>query len=83
MNLEADAGSLGSGALCSLYDRGRTDLPGATFESFLAGLAPPPEQAQLDELSRLQKLEHHLLLRTLDHVRRKANGLPTAPGALE
>ena len=55
----------------------------ATFESFLAGLAPPPEQAQLDELSRLQKLEHHLLLRTLDHVRRKANGLPTAPGALE
>ena len=53
------------------------------FEAFLAGKGPPPEQRQLDDLKKLQQVEYQRLEDALQHVERRAKGLPTRPGALE
>jgi hypothetical protein len=55
----------------------------ACFEGFVAGAGPAPERSQLDELARLQKLEHECLLRAMNDLERKANGMPVAPRAPE
>ena len=53
------------------------------FEAFLAGKSPPPDEAELSELRKLQDLEASRLKAALRYAERKARGLPTEPGVLE